>query len=249
MHRIRVSLDAGHLTLLRKAARRLARIDGQMSVSKLMGNLVEQNRAHLEALASDGQPAPRADTPRDEAKARFRAEPSVSFQRHVREIYADIENRPVIFSLRGGTVKPITYQEAASIILKYEYLGTMAAGTRFSYGLYSSDSELLGAVCFSLNASPEARWICKPRATIKRTICLARGACVPHAPKNAASFLVRHACRLLHQEHGYSVFFAYSDPEAGERGTIYRAVGWKCLGAGLGRTTRYHTSVVAPDGK
>jgi hypothetical protein len=247
--RVSVTVPDDLFEFLRKAARLLARVDPRASVSSLIGSLIEQRRAHLEALASVDHIAPRAHTPRDEAKARFKAEPHVSFQRHVREVYADMENRPVLASLRGSTVRPITYSEAASIILKYEWLHTMAAGTRYSYGLHSSDGELLGAVCFSLNASPQARWICKPRATIKRTICLARGACVPHAPKNAASFLVRHACRLMHEQHGYKVFFAYSDPEAGERGIIYRAVGWKCLGAGLGRTTRYHTSAVAPDGK
>jgi hypothetical protein len=74
-----------------------------------------------------------------------------------------------------------------------------------------------------------------------------RGACVPHAPKNAASFLIRHACRQAYKDNGWRVFFAYSDSDAGEMGTVYQSVGWSYLGDGV-RKSKYHTDYQSPDG-
>ena len=76
-----------------------------------------------------------------------------------------------------------------------------------------------------------------------------RGACVPWAPINAASFLVRHACRQAHKDHGWNIFFAYSDPTSGEIGTIYQAANWHYIGQGLGRRRgKVHLDWMAPDG-
>lgn len=229
------------------------KLGGSLGGKRRAAALTPARRIEIARAAAASRWARRKpESVREEAHRRFVANPAKTFQRHIREVHASVESRrgkPAPASLSGAWVKPISYKDAKDIILKYEWLGSMATGTRFSYGLFTSDNELLGAVCFSHHASPEARWICEPKSTIPHTICLTRGACVPHAPKNAASFLVRHACRMVHKEHGYSVFFAYSDPEAGERGAIYKAVGWKCLGAGIGRSgARFHTSVVAPDG-
>jgi len=82
-----------------------------------------------------------------------------------------------------------------------------------------------------------------------RTVCLMRGACAPHAPKNAASFLIRHACRKVFKEFGWCVFFAYSDSDAGEIGTVYQASNWPFVGEGLERPAHsYHTDYESPDG-
>jgi len=70
----------------------------------------------------------RANTPREEARARFSAEPHVAYQRHVREIHADIENKPCIPSLSGARGVQIPNSVAAEVTLKYEWLGTMPAG-------------------------------------------------------------------------------------------------------------------------
>jgi hypothetical protein len=145
--------------------------------------------------------------------------------------------------LSQSCVVPISNTEAAAIILKYEWLGTMAAGTKFCYAL-KFNSEVLGVSCFSNGGSSQAKVICDIPA---KSICLARGACVPHAPQGAGSFLVRHACRQAHQDFGYDVFFAYSDPEAGEMGTIYQAVGWEYIN--IKDSNGIKTSFVSPDGR
>lgn len=170
----------------------------------------------------------------EEARNRFLNDPSKCYQRHIRELYESLEARPKIESLKGATVEAVTTEEAENVILKYEWLQTMSAGTRFCYGL-KLNNELLGVACFNNGQNANARKIVNDPAKALKTICLCRGACVPHAPKDAGSFLVRHACRLAHRDFGYEIFFAYSDSAAGEIGTIYQAVGWKNLGTSTGR--------------
>jgi hypothetical protein len=181
------------------------------------------------------------------AKERFVKDPHKAFQRHIREAHGELTQRTQLPSLSGAVVERITNREAGSIIKRYEWLGTMGTGTRASYGLHLS-SELLGVACFGVGGSHEARNICGWEH-IEKAACLQRGACVPWAPKNAASFLIRSACRQAMKDHGWKIFFAYSDPDAGEIGTVYQAVGWHFLGAGLGRRHgACHIHWIAPDG-
>lgn len=150
-----------------------------------------------------------------------------AYQRTLREKFLDREPlRNEV--LPQSRVVPLTYHEARSIILKYEWLGTMAGGTRACYGL-KYGQEVLGVTCFDRHGcSSAAHDIVTVPA---KTICLARGACVPHAPKNAGSYLIRHAIEQAHADFGWEVFFAYSDPSAGEIGTIYQALNWKYITA------------------
>ncbi len=181
------------------------------------------------------------------ARERFRLNPVKCYQRHIREVHAEIEQRNQIDSLQDAKVIPISKVEASKIILRYEWLGTLGRGASAFYGL-RLDGELLGAICFGVGASQEARNICG-RKYIPKTICLMRGACVPWAPKNAASFLIRHACRQAYKEHGFHIFFAYSDPAAGEIGTVYQAANWHYVGQGLGRRKGdVHLDWIGPDG-
>jgi hypothetical protein len=132
--------------------------------------------------------------------------------------------------LKDTWVYPISNEEAAAIILRCEWLRTMPAGCKACYGLKlgNENGDLLGAVCFSEHScSTQARNICTIPAKV---VCLARGACVPHAPERAASKLIRHACRLAHEQFGWEVYFSYFDSEAGEIGTVYQSVGWKYIG-------------------
>jgi len=146
-----------------------------------------------------------------------------------------------------AVVEQISYEDAETIILKYEWLQTMPRITRACYGLRIGD-ELLGVAIFGMSTSSEAHAICG-QDYAAQSICLARGACVPHAPANAASFLIRHACKQACREFGWQVFFAYSDPDAGEVGTVYQAVGWKYIGNGNGRVAEsFHVDWKSPDG-
>ena len=197
----------------------------------------------------------------DLARERFKLDPSKCYQRHIRELYADVDNRETIKSLDGATVERITNAEAAGVILKYEWLQRMGSGTKACYGL-KLDGKLLGAACFGNGTYSEARMICIPhwkkglsraeersliatekqaRVYIDKTVSLMRGACVPWAPKNSASFLIRKACKQAYKDFGWQCFFAYSDEAAGEIGTVYQASNWHYLGQNLGRKKPGHS--------
>jgi hypothetical protein len=188
----------------------------------------------------------------DRARVRFEADPSRCFQRHIRELWAAQEARVQLVSLDGARVERITNAEASTIILKFEWLRTMASGTIACYGL-KLNGELLGAACFACLGG-KIRQLCigstvqETRELAEKTVCLARGSCVPWAPKNAASFLIRYACRQAHKDLGWRIFFAYSDHEAGEIGTVYQACGWYFLGDSF-RKGKYHTDYISADGK
>ena len=174
-----------------------------------------------------------------EAKKRFETDPSKCYQRHIREVWQERDNRTEIKSLKGAMVRRITRAEAESVILKYEWLAgdplnkaPMGYGIKAYYGLFLGD-ELLGANCIG-TAGGQIANICGEDYS-KKTVTLARGACVPHAPKNAASFFITHTCRQAFKDFGWEIFFAYSDHQAGEIGTVYQAANWFYLGKGVGR--------------
>jgi len=173
------------------------------------------------------------------ARERFKVNPSKCYQRHIRELYAVREGRAKLESLKGAVVEQVSFPEAKQLITKYEWLGNIPDGCTAYYGL-KLNGELLGVVCFAIGGSAEARAVFGDA----KAVCLSRGACVPHAPRNAATFLISHACKQAQQQFGWDIFFAYSDAEAGELGTIYRAANWACIGKGKGGNSTF----VAPDG-
>jgi hypothetical protein len=159
---------------------------------------------------------------------------AVAHQKLIRDRRALEEPHSPVTSLSGCRVEAITRQEAASVILRYEWLGTLGRAAA-TYGLRSADGELLGVAAFGWPSSPESRDVCgKERRA--QAVCLERGACVHYAPDNAASYLISRACRLAYRDHGWSIFYAYADPEAGEIGTVYQACNWLYIGQGVGRT-------------
>ena len=205
----------------------------------------------------------------EEARKRFLDDPSKCYQRHIRELWAEREPRETLPSLKGATVSQINREQAENIILKYEWLAgdplnknPMGHGVQVCYGLWLN-GELLGANCLGKLGGMKVDYKKRNGEVIKKpggvgNICgkyidktgyLMRGACVPYAPKNAASFLTRYTCMEAHKDLGWKVFFAYSDThDAAEMGTIYQACGWYFLGEGLGRIGHYgHLDFLSPD--
>lgn len=161
----------------------------------------------------------------------------ICHQRVIREELMEREPRSAPDSLSGFYIKEITKQEAEPIIYTYEWLGTMPLITAFCYGLFSPDDDLHGVACFGRGMGTNAANI--TTSDLSNPICLERGACVHYAHRHAPSFLVAGACRMAYEEKGHNVFFAYSDPEAREVGTIYQACNWTYLGILPGRITKY----------
>jgi hypothetical protein len=170
-------------------------------------------------------------------------------QRKIREEQALENPRPVMRSMAGCWVSQITREQAESIIFKYEWLGTMPSVSRAHYGLFSPDGELIGVTCFGNGSGTKARNVCGPENS-EKAICLERGACVHWAHKNAASFLIRRACKMASRDHGWIIFFAYSDESAGEIGTVYQAANWIYIGRGVGRggNNTSRAEYISPDG-
>jgi hypothetical protein len=162
---------------------------------------------------------------------------SKAWQRQQLEKQAWEDQRLSLADIRSCRVEAVPRDEAKVFILRYEWLGTMGR-SRATYGLRAPDGELIGAAVFGWPASPESRDICG-RQHRDRAVCLERGACAPHAPLNAASFLISRATAMAAADHGWSIFYAYADPEAGEIGTVYQACNWLYLGQGIGRDGKH----------
>ena len=61
------------------------------------------------------------------------------------------------------------------------------------------------------------------------------GTTLPRFLAATGSWFVTRALERAHKDHGWKIFYAYSDESAGEIGTIYQACGWMYLGQGVGR--------------
>jgi hypothetical protein len=163
---------------------------------------------------------------------------STCFQRQLRDTYED--NKPRL-GLDGAWMMEIPFKKAQRFIHNYEWLGTMGT-TKFSLGLFVGD-ELVGVACFGLTAGTGA--LVEPFGAEYRDrgIVLVRGACAPFSHPHTGSYLIGQAKKEL-VRRGYLFTVAYSDPEAGEIGTLYQATNWKFYGF-----TSPVTYLVRPDGK
>jgi len=140
----------------------------------------------------------------------------------------------------NGIIKEIDSQTAKKIILEYEWLGTMGT-TQTHYGIFF-DKYLGGVVCYgyfqAMNTNsgghPYAPYVGIKYA--KQGIQLSRGACVHWCHKHTGSKLIGTTLRLMSQK-GFKYVIAFSDPEAGEIGTLYQATNWYYLGFG---NTKHH---------
>lgn len=61
-------------------------------------------------------------------------------------------------------------------------------------------------------------------------LSLSRFVIVPGVPRNAASFLLQRAVRLIRQDGRFQCLVTYADEAAGHDGTMYRACGWEYMG-------------------
>ena len=138
-----------------------------------------------------------------------------------------IKTKPDRVDIKKAIVKEVSYNTAKKIILKYEWLGTMV-GTSKHYGIFF-DGYLGGVVCYG---HPTARmgyggYVGDKYASFG--IQLSRGACVYWAHEHSASKLIGASLKILKNE-GYKYAVAFSDPAAGEVGTVYQATNWYYTG-------------------
>lgn len=130
-------------------------------------------------------------------------------------------------NIRKANISEVTYATAEKIILEYEWLGNMGT-TEFCYGI-SWEGIVAGVVCFGHTAGTNVYLSVCGEQYSNHAITLCRGACVHWAHPHSASKLISSACRMM-LDHGYNIFIAYSDPDAGEIGTVYQASNWLYCG-------------------
>ena len=174
----------------------------------------------------------------------------LSHQKKIRDTEARAEPRPPDKSL-DYIVEAIEAEEAREFILRYESLGTIGRPIA-RYGARDWTGELAAVALFGKTGGNEARNMCGPDY-IESAICLERGACAHWAHPHTASWFIPRACRMASANHGWRIFYAYSDPAAGEIGTVYQAAGWLYLGQGVGhgkaRPREYFRHLVDTDDK
>jgi len=144
--------------------------------------------------------------------------------------------------IKKATIRPIDYDTAKRIILEYEWLGTMGT-TQKHFGIYF-DGHCAGVVCYGFFQAMEGYRKFVGDDYADKGIQLSRGACVHWSHPHSASKLIGASLQYLKKE-GYRYAVAFSDPEAGEIGTIYQATNWYYLGFG----TTKHFNLVYEDGK
>lgn len=170
--------------------------------------------------------------------------PAVCWQKQLRDRYAAEGTPPVPhLDVKRAVVRPVSRRLAEQVILKYEWLGTMAqTGHHFGifFGAYCAGVTCVaaGAATGGVNSHCELGLLSSQLGT------LARGACVHWAPRGCNSKLVSWTCRLIARA-GIKAVLAYSDTDAGEVGTIYQACSWFYIGRSKPGTEQY----VAPNGR
>jgi hypothetical protein len=169
------------------------------------------------------------------------------FQREIREAQAIKEPREQDATL-DYTISTIGQAEAATFILKYEWLGT-SGHPAARYCARNEFGEVVAVAILSAPANLQAAGVCRAidpdnlsdedRSYLRTVVCLERGACAHWAHPHTASWFIPRVLARAHADHGWKIFYAYSDPEAGEIGTIYQACNWLYVGQGIGRELRF----------
>lgn len=132
-----------------------------------------------------------------------------------------------IAEIDQAQVVEVSYESAKRIILDYEWLGNMGT-TEYAFGIMW-DGIIGGVVCFGRTAGTNVYSSVCGEQYAQHAITLCRGACVHWAHPHSASKLISSACKMMVPK-GFNIFVAYSDPQAGEIGTVYQACNWLYCG-------------------
>jgi hypothetical protein len=149
-----------------------------------------------------------------------------AFQRVIRERMAEqhdpllAEKNVLAADFKNASVREISLADARNVIVTQEWLGNLGS-SEFAFGLFFGEY-LGGVVCFGSTAGTKVKAsVCGSELADKVTT-LTRGCSLHFAHPHSGSFLVSAACREMTKK-GYHIFIAYADPQAGERGVIFRA--------------------------
>lgn len=152
---------------------------------------------------------------------------------HQKIIRDDIKSSTILpkktSQINNLEIKDIPKEKAMEIILKYEWLGTIGK-PRHCYGAFDNN-DFIGCVCYGVLNAPQGykNFVGKKYSQKGKGIQLIRGACVYWAHPHTASKLISESLKLINKLN-YKYVVAFSDPEAGEIGTVYQATNWHYTG-------------------
>lgn len=127
-------------------------------------------------------------------------------------------------------------REVADFISRHEWLGKMGMYPTHRYTAHWNGI-LAGAVVMDMPNAFATSLLPKDYHQAERLI--SRGACISWSPKNLASSLIMWSIKWAVKHTEYRLFTAYSDPEAGELGSIYQACNFYYLGNKFGTGCHY----------
>jgi hypothetical protein len=149
-----------------------------------------------------------------------------AFQRVIRERMAEqpdpllSEKMALAADFKNTSVREISLADARNLVMSAEFLGNLGS-SEHAWGLFVGE-HLAGVACFGSTAGTNVKASVCGSEHADKVITLTRGCCVHWAHPHSGSFLVSAACRGMTKK-GYHVVIAYADPEAGEKGVIFRA--------------------------
>lgn len=128
-------------------------------------------------------------------------------------------------------VRPISMKSARTMVEKYHYSHTSPYpfGVR-THGLFGSgdDTRAFGVAWWHIANKPLSIQL-YPQDW-KTVLNPSRMVVTPEAPKNSASFLLRHSINILKQEKRWGCLVTFADTWQNHTGAIYKASGWTYLG-------------------
>lgn len=169
----------------------------------------------------------------------------VCWQKQLRDKFLPEGTPPVPhLDVKRARVRPVSRNLAKQIILKYEWLGTMAS-TSWHYGIFFGN--YCAGVCCLAHSGLAGAFLHRQFDIQRNELgVLCRGACVHWSPKGTNSKLVSWSSKLfLKENQNIRLILAFSDSDAGEVGTIYQAANWIYIGKRGGQRPAY----VSPKGK
>jgi hypothetical protein len=126
-------------------------------------------------------------------------------------------------AMQNFVVRRVTNQEANSLQVANHYLGRKAQAVE-AFGLFESDdvlAEMIGCVIFGKPASPSLCVGVCGREESQHVIELTRLWIDDSSPKNAESFLIGKALKML--DHRWQIVVSYAEIGAGHVGVVYQA--------------------------
>ena len=124
------------------------------------------------------------------------------------------------------TVRVVAHRDALAFIEAHHYARGASNTSTFAFGLFrnSEPEVLMGALLWMPPIRNAAKSI-NPTAPAK-VLALSRMAVHPWVPRNACSFMLSRAARIIRRDRRYNVLVAYSDSMMRHTGAVYGACGW-----------------------